>query len=579
MSPLHGRLGPSASPAASIALVAAAYVATLLALDPRGFWTVDNAAKFLQVQAVASAGWRDSALPWPGLALDPELRFAPLPPPFGRVVDGRLHAFYPPLFALLSSLPWRLAGPTGLHLIPLLAGVATLVGVARLAGAVGLGMAARHAAVLLAGLCTPLWFYAVVFWEHAPAVCLAVFALGSLLRFLAHGARRDLVLASLLATLAVYFRDELYLLCAVLAAVAVWLGPRPRPATAGVALATMALAILPLWAFQAAVLGSPFGLHLGSQLAPDLAGHLRARPLVAYLLFLAALPGVSASLVASAPFAVGLLVCPRLGPRAFGAAIPALAAVAIACFAAWLAGYRGSESPLRWLNASNGLFAGVPFLLLGLVRARPAGDALGEAERIRALWITTAAYALLYALAAPAAGSAGIHWGNRLLLVLYPLLSVLAAANVARWLSRFGRRRPAGALLVLLVLLCSLGAQGLSLHLLRERKALSVRISQEARRHAELPIVTGLWWAPLELHAVFARTPIFLVESSAELRELEGRLRRAGHEHYLFVAAPEHGSELPVARVVDAAFGFFSMDFVRRDLRAGSAGAQRRFGR
>src|SRR5262245_14428550 len=98
--------GPLLLRAASVLLVALVLLATVAPLGKRAFWVIDNAAKFLQLEALVASGYRDSSIPWPGRDLDPEYRMNPMPPPFGVVEGGRLHSFYPPAFAAISSLPW-----------------------------------------------------------------------------------------------------------------------------------------------------------------------------------------------------------------------------------------------------------------------------------------------------------------------------------------------------------------------------------------------------------------------------------------------------------------------------------------
>ncbi len=78
--------------------------------------------------AAIRSGYESMALDWPGRALDPDFRFNPQPPPFTVVQEGRLYSQYPPVFALLSSFPYRLFGFPGLYALPLLGGIATAAG-------------------------------------------------------------------------------------------------------------------------------------------------------------------------------------------------------------------------------------------------------------------------------------------------------------------------------------------------------------------------------------------------------------------------------------------------------------------
>ena len=96
------RIGLKQSAFASIALVAAVYLLTLVSIEERGFWTTDNANKFLQLQALVASDYADAAISWPGRGVDPDLTLNPLPAPFSHVESGKLHSQYPPFFAAVS---------------------------------------------------------------------------------------------------------------------------------------------------------------------------------------------------------------------------------------------------------------------------------------------------------------------------------------------------------------------------------------------------------------------------------------------------------------------------------------------
>jgi hypothetical protein len=547
--------------------VAVVWLATLALLEKRAFWVIDNASKFLQVEAVLASGYRDTSIDWSGREIDPEYRWNPLPHGFGVVEGGRLYSFYPPAFAVLASLPYRLLGRPGLYALPFVAGVALLAGIATAARTLGADARGQSAAVLLAGLCTPIWFYSVVFWEHVPAACLAVWGSEGVLRFLRDGARRDLVRGCALAALAVYLRDELYLFCAVLVAVAVTLGPRPRARTAATALLVLTAALLPLWIFQFLALGNPLGFHLAADNAPDLATHLRERGVILHLLFLASSPDRLASLLAMGPLALALVLAPRLSGRAATWFPPALAAFATLACGASLAGYAWAESPIRWMHASNGLLATVPALAFAGFRFADPREAALDLRATGALRSVALSYAGVYALAAPLGPSSGVHWGNRFLLVLYPLLALLAGPNLARWLERHAPGRPLAASVVAFAIVTSLGAQVFGVRLLHAKQSFSTRLAAEVARHPDVPLATSIFWLPAELLAEFPARPIFAVFTQDELRELRGRLYRTGHRQLLFaVPIGKANAGTLIGRVEDPDLRFFGVDLVRVEL-------------
>jgi hypothetical protein len=287
----------------SVLLAGAIYVVTLTALEKDGFWIVDNAHKFLQLESVTASGYRDYSLSWAGIHNDPDLRFLPVPPPFSVVHEGRVFSVFSPLFPTLSSLPFRALGTWGLYLLPLAASIVMLLGIFRLSALLSRAPSVRHVAVLLAGLCTPVWFYSVVFWEHALAACCVVWAVFFLARYRLAAAHKDLVLGFALAALGIYFRDNLYVFSALLAASMIWTAAGTRIRIAITAGAVTVGTLVPLWAFHWFALGSPFGFHLGLHLGTSdgIGQHLLDRPEVFYNLLLAAHGNRWVSLVLTAP--------------------------------------------------------------------------------------------------------------------------------------------------------------------------------------------------------------------------------------------------------------------------------------
>lgn len=563
MTGLLRKFHPSRSAAWSVLVVALVYLSTLGFLEIQGFWIIDNGNKFLQMQAIQASGYRDYSLPWPGQEFDPEFEFNPIPAPFSYIQDGKLYSFYPPFFATVSTVFYRLFGMAGLYVIPWLSAVGMLAGLARLAGLLGGSARARAVTVLLGGLCTPLWFYSVVFWEHMPAVCLAVWAVSFVVRAIGNESRRDLIIGSALATFSIYFRDEFYLLCGVLVALLLVSARSDRFRVVFVALATMAVAILPLWIFQGLALGHPLGFHVLSQTASGVFDHVLQRPKVIYVLFLAFVPQIGASLVLSAPFALAFLWGPKLTRDAFGKLLPIAAAVATLFCGISLTGMARAESPISWLNQSNGLFAAAPILMLAFLRVRTADGSLISPVATR-LWIIALAYSALYVLAAPGDGSQGIHWGNRLLLILYPLLIVIAAQNLVLWFDEHGLRRRLGVLSLVATLMVSGGAQIYSIALLQERKQFSHRLSQSIEHLPEKLVLTDLWWLPQDLFAVFQDKAIFYAKSSDEVEKLLRRLRALPDERLLFVTrrgGAGHGALID--RIDDGSLNFFAVDVYR----------------
>ncbi len=566
MRALSRLLHPSTSTACSIVLVASVYLLTLCLLEKRGLWIVDNANKLLQVQAISTSNYSDYSIPWPGTTVDPDFEFNPIPRRlFSEVHNGKLFSIYSPVFATMSSFPFRLLGYWGLYILPAVSSLLMLVGLARIANVMGLQPTVRHTMVLLAGLCTPLWFYSVVFWEHTVAICLFIWGIASYLQFFKTRSNKCLILGSALMAFSIYFRDELYLLCAVIVGVTFFLVPANRWKTALIAIFSMIIGLLPLWLFQWTTIGHPFGFHVRALLftATGIAEHLSARPTVFYNLFVASNPHVWISLTLTTPFLITFLLNPKFSRRAFILAVPLYSVVALVSALVALKGYLAPGSPISWMLQSNSLFTTAPILMLAFLRLKDSGGSRANQSMARWIWVVALVYAVIHGLAAPKASSWGIHWGNRFLVVLYPLFALLAAINLAEWFAYVGKRIDWRCLVTVAAIVISCAAQVYSIRILHKKKEFSYHLNKEVKGWSEKVVITDVWWVPQALFSEFYNKLIFLVRSREEYRRLLGRLRDHGYERYVFVSQTfSEDVGRAVMKVDDEGLEFFSIKFL-----------------
>src|SRR5262249_22290336 len=145
-----------------------------------GFWAGDQGVKLVQVQTLLRSNYRDFALSYPGATIDPAGAFSPVPVMFTWPVGGRNYSIYSYAHASLTTIPYALFGQFGLHVIPVIATLATMV----TAAAISRRLAVRPNWLVppVTGLTTPLSFYALVFWEHALAVCMTTVAVFCMLK-------------------------------------------------------------------------------------------------------------------------------------------------------------------------------------------------------------------------------------------------------------------------------------------------------------------------------------------------------------------------------------------------------------
>jgi hypothetical protein len=519
------------------------YTAAWVLLPHNGLFINDNGCKWIQAEGLIRNGYADASVPWPGKDLDPDLQFPPLGFPFGKMIGGRLYASFSMPFALATSIPLRLFGPGGLTLLPFLSGLLLLPAVAALARLAGAGEWGTGLAVGGVALGTPLWFYACALWEHMPAVCLLAWGLVILLRALQEDRRGAAIVGVLLWGLAACLRDDLVLLAPALVAVPLVL--RSRWLQAPLVLpAIFLLSLVPLAMAQWAIVGTPFGLHATSHgaLEEGFARYLVDRVVVFRDLILDSHEVAWVSLLVSVPCLLVLVARPRPGTGREAPAAAALLAWSTVLGLLALAGHLRSTAPVWYLPSANGLFAVSPFLILSGLRPSAKEDTQDQ-ERVRtALWIVSVLFLGLYAMTAPPLRVRGIHWGARLLLPLFPLLGVLAAAAAGRFIevSR-GRARVRAVALVGAALAVSMAFEIHGLRLLQAEGRFAARLSEAVARHSETVVVTSSWFVPQELAPVFYSRKIFLARTADGMERLMAMLRSRGVSRVLCIDASRTG--------------------------------------
>jgi hypothetical protein len=163
------------SPGSSVYLLIVALYAALglIVLAPEAVYSGDIGVKYVQARALAQHRFGSLDIPYPGEVLDAEREFSPLREPFVMTTGGGTQAIFPPAGAVLYALPAAIGGIRGLVAVSLVAAAIILYSAWRL---VPSPLAAPL--LLTLGIASPLWFYAVSGWEHAPAMAFGTAAFG-----------------------------------------------------------------------------------------------------------------------------------------------------------------------------------------------------------------------------------------------------------------------------------------------------------------------------------------------------------------------------------------------------------------
>jgi hypothetical protein len=400
----------------------------LWVLAPEAVYSGDIGVKYVQARALGLHRLGTMDIPYPGAFLDQSGEFLPMRPPFLMSTAGTRQAIFSPLSAVSQALVVGLAGMRGLIVLSIVGAVATLWAASLL---VPLG--ARAALLAVLGVGSPMWFYGVSGWEHAPAVAFGTAAFA--LSYHGRGARAAAAAGTLLGAGAV-LRDEVLLLLPGVLFVLWWRTRRVRPLLSAIGAMLVPLiaaaAVEVIWFHRPAAAHLRHAVHLVQRAArltdaanPDvpvlvpLTMRDRYETVVQYWLlgygndWLIALGGSGLVLA----LALQQLGKSSLGLLVWLAGIVALAAVDV----------QDVVMAPKWVA---GLLRGSPYLVFALFPL-PVGSALSGWLR-RAILIAAAAYLLIAFAGVDTTG--GKSLGPRLLLPLVPLLAASALLAVQAYL-------------------------------------------------------------------------------------------------------------------------------------------------
>jgi len=490
-------------------------------LDPAALWSPDEGAKLLQLRSLRTEDGRlrfDTA--YAGQALDPNLDFAipDMPTHLLSIEGGHIVMERLPFFALISLPFYRLAGMSGVYLIPALAGA--------LAAPLALALVGRserkHLNWLLSWVLiafgSPVFIYSILFWEHTIATILALGGMWASMQICFEEGGKQAqkailaILAAFLLSAAAYLRLETLLLSAALIG-ACWLLAKDQRlwlTWIGLALGLALLAYQPLHA----------SLFDGDSLPAN--AHYLYRPL-AYLKSAGwqAVPdllvgpptdeGIHPGLIGVAMTGAALVVLVvSLWPRQTTATRKivygglALGSLAAAYFLLTPVPYR----------AAHGLLFSTPWALLGIAYARQAWIEGGP--RIKTVLLTAVFGLLAYTFALIGVrGSSphgGLEWGARFALSFFPLLAILV---VWGWKQETG----VGRLIASILICLGFAFQVRGLLTIRQDKQINAALNLAIQSTPEANLITDIWWLLPNAAPFYPAKAIFGTGSPAEAAE------------------------------------------------------------
>ncbi len=532
--------------------LAAVYVAVVLAGPRHAFWTIDGGLKFVTVERLAGSSFRDVSIPYPGERIDPAGDFFPMKPPMATRVGERFYPDVSLVFPILAAPLYMAFSWMGLYLLPLAATLVALWLVYRLGRPV-LGTWSPWAIPIL-GLATPLFFYAVTFWEHNLAVLATTAAVVVLLRDGNAISIRTSLAAGLLLGAAIWFREECYLFAA--SVVLTLLVTRSGLRSVAGSIAGAAATVFPLWILQWQVLGKPFGKRvegaaeyglLPQETGTGVLGYLGDRVETLYAWTLGLHQNAGLTLLVSIPLIAGLVLFLILGRNKNRLVLTwgATAVYAILC----LAVLGSLDERVFSTYFAGGLFATAPILAVLLTGAILPGEH-HRARREIFLGVLVLIFLSAAVLLSPVKYQRGVHWGPRYLLPVLPFAAILGLAGIRRAAGYLKHHRAVAALGVL-VLVLSFAIQTHSITALQIKKRGTARTLDFLREDVSGEIITNVWWFPLEVAATYSEHRIFGVTDTPHFHQLIDRFRTLGIDRFTIVAGPMDDRILkdPVIRV------------------------------
>jgi hypothetical protein len=432
------------------------------------------------------------------------------------------HVLQSPLFPVLSAPLIHAFGWRGAYVIPLVSFIALVP----LLDAMRRRAAPETSFVVFAWIAiaaNPVLFYALEYWEHAPAIALMAASVASALvaRDTPASARSWTLLAGALGGCSILLRPEAaWSVAAMLLIVA----PRQWLAFALAALAVL----LPFGIANLLHSGTVLGPHASQSLAPLQSDWLITRwsRIQAWVWPNSLTVGVGLLLVASAWLSRFLALDLRIRQ------LLALSGAAMVSFAA------AEGWPLR-----DSLWQAFPVVLLALM---PTAHSTPIVRRLFAIALITSTAVLL-----TATHDGGAQWGPRFLLISTPVLIVLAARAATDALGQ-GRARILRVALIVFVLAAGTATARSSYLELRGSKRQYgeiVSATSTLTREGDV-ILTNVWWFDQVNAALYGHRVFLYVASVPQAAEVLKELAAANtrQARLVWTDEPDGESLMPATR-------------------------------
>jgi hypothetical protein len=459
-------------------------------MPAEGFYSGDSGVKLIASRNAIKHPTRPFDVDLPAV----EGRPVPYVDRFFEVHGDHAHVLQSPVFPVLSGFPIAAAGLRGAYILPLVSFIAMLP-LLNLIRRDSAPSAAVGVLVVLAVFASPVFFYGLEYWEHAPAIACVAAGTALVMGSTDRDARTSYVMAAAgaLGGVAILLRPEALWYVAALA----WVSRR-QPAFPRF-LAGVAAMLVPFATANYLHSGSVTGPHLAANLAPLLDHWFTAR---GHRIRLWLLPGTPVA-------ALGFLL---IG-------------------AAWI----GQRAPLDQRRRQTLALAGCAVIAVAATRGAFPRDSLWNAwpagslalvpftttDRTRRLWFLAVWTFVLVWLTSTHDG--GAQWGPRFLLIASPALIVLATCAATDAMGP-GYRRPLRQVLVVIILIAGVWTTRAAYRELRGTKRYYARIVNATQSVTALHgyVVSDVWWFDQVVAALYqSRTFLYAPDAGSVRRILQ----------------------------------------------------------
>lgn len=424
-----------------------------------------------------------------------------------------------PLFPLISSVFYRIAGFDGLVIFPLLGGLAAVM--ATYITAKRLGMRSASILALCMAFATPVVLYSTIYWDHSIHMGFTAVAAYCLVRTVQEKKLWWAVECGAALGAGVWFHELfIFLFVAVMVGSAPLLRAREyRKLVLGIA-AGFALLFGAWIASNVLIYGSAGGTH--ALMPPELAQGLR-RQMFNSTNFIArsasqlvGQPALYIHTIRTLVLLVAFFIATAIGSRVRWVAYGILLILAKLFY-----------DQVQIADWASGLFQATPLLIPALAPPRSAestDDETRTPDEEFFGWIYRAALGYIAIVLINPIDPA-LNWGSRYLLTALPLLALLAARKLETdYLTVATKNRWAVGACVAAVAIVSLLSQRRGYRAIEKDLIYSHELNTTVASTRAPAVVTDLYWLGAELTPSTKLPPVYLIRDSEESR---GALRHA----------------------------------------------------